>query len=111
MFTLAGNDLTIWLAGMVGITSSFVIWPTSTFVGAIMFASIGAVLFSIAYGFVKIQETIKDKIADRRYAKYKEELEHKKDPNYVQPKPNMLVEFIRARKEKFCPRIEFVQEK
>ncbi|WKV23441.1 hypothetical protein SEA1_gp0093 [Salmonella phage SEA1] len=110
MFTFIGIDLVVWLAGMIGITSGFVIWPASTFVGAILCASIGAAAFGIIYGLVKIKETIKDKIADRRYAKYTEELERQKDPNYTPPKPNIMVEFIRARKEKLCPYIDYSEK-
>lgn len=110
MFTVTGMDLSLYLFASVGITSEFIIWPASTFIGAIMFASIGSVLFGIIYGLSKIKITIKNKINDKRYKKYEEEFERKKDPNYVPPKTSVLIEYIRSRKEKFCPHIDFIKE-
>lgn len=34
----------------------------------------------------------------------------KGEDNFVEKEPNLVVEFIKAKKEKLCPMLEFVEE-
>jgi hypothetical protein len=102
-FTLIGQPLAAWLFAHVGVLSDFVTYPVGTFIGAICISSIFAFAFGVCYGYTIITEYIKNRMWDRRYEKERAKL----SPDYVEPTPNLIVGFIRSRKEKFCPKLEF----
>ncbi|AKU43750.1 membrane protein [Citrobacter phage Merlin] len=109
-FTLVGWELAAgWLA-KIGITSVWAIGASGFTIGAVGILSLVGVVFGTLFGLAKLKDLIEDKIKERNYEKYIQELEARKDPNYVPPKKSILMEFIRARKEKFCPSLTFTEE-
>ncbi|QYN80546.1 hypothetical protein [Kosakonia phage Kc304] len=100
-----GNSLTVWLLSKIGVVlSSTVVAVPSVFVGLIMIATIGAVCFGIAFGAHWLTEWVKDYLEERKYQKEKERRE-----SGIPPKePSLMMSFIKAKKSKFCPSIEFV---
>ncbi|UJJ22089.1 hypothetical protein [Erwinia phage Virsaitis27] len=102
---MLGNGLTVWLLGVVGITTGSVVTAiSSVFVGLILIAAIGAVCFGIAFGVHWLTEWVKDYLEERKYQKEKERRE-----SGIPPKePSLMMSFIKAKKSKFCPSIEFV---
>lgn len=109
-FTLVGWKLAAsWLA-KIGITSVWAIGASGFTIGAVGILGLVGVVFGTLFGLAKLKDLIEDKIKERNYKEYVRELEARKDPNYVPPKKSILMEFIRARKEKFCPSLTFTKE-
>jgi protein-S-isoprenylcysteine O-methyltransferase Ste14 len=72
--------------------------------GAIITVVAGVAL--IIWGII----TLKNRIRDRRTKRtiWDEELwEYVPNPDYVEPRPNLLVEFVRAKYNKYCPKIDW----
>ena len=113
-FTLVGWELAAGWLVKFGITSVWAIGASGFIIGAVgtlgLVGALFGALFGAPYGIAKLKDLIKDKIHDHRYKEYVQELEARKDPNYVPPKKSILMEFIRARKEKFCPSLTFTKE-
>ncbi|QQG32184.1 hypothetical protein CkP1_0107 [Citrobacter phage CkP1] len=103
MFTFLGYTLIID-SGIS--TFGIFTYPISFLIGATIIAVIMGVGFGAVYLFFKLKDKIKDALYKRRWNK----INAKCSPDYVEPEPNLLVEFIKAKKEKICPTIKFTKE-
>lgn len=106
----------ILLIGLPIILSIFVVIPLTSLVGwvvtgnvvrgdtglIILFAEVCAILiFLIVFG---------GSVAYNKYEDFQYKKMLKEDDNPVEKEPNLVVEFIKAKKEKLCPMLEFVEE-
>lgn len=96
-----GVDVATWMFAQCGVALSSVaaIIP-GLIVGWLMLAAIFGTIFLIGYGIYKV-------ISRRKERKEAAEWEARKNGTYVPPQPNIVIAFIKARKEKFCPTLEF----
>lgn len=96
-----GVDVATWLFAQCGVvlSSAAAIIP-GLIVGWLMLAAIFGTIFLIGYGIYKV-------ISRRKEKKEAAEWEARKNGTYVPPQPNIVIAFIKARKEKFCPTLEF----
>ncbi|BBC78157.1 membrane protein [Escherichia phage EcS1] len=100
-----GHEIAIWLASYIGIHLGTIgaIVP-GVIVGAIMLATTIAVGLGIAFGTHWVYEYIKDYFEERRYRKRRERIES----GVPEKEPSLLVSFIKAKKSKYCPSLEFI---
>ena len=96
-----GVDAAAWLFAKCGVvlSSAAAIIP-GVIVGWLILAAIFGTIFLIGYGIYKV-------ISQRKEKKEAAEWEARKNGTYVPPQPNIIIAFIKARKEKFCPTLEF----
>lgn len=94
-----GVDLATWLFAQVGVTlTNLGAAIPGILIGAIGIASFIGIGLSIAFGIYKLKERVKEKREEKRQAKIEagEEI-----------KPSLVIEFMKAKHEKVCPRLEF----
>lgn len=96
-----GVNTAIWLFAKCGVvlSSAAAIIP-GVIVGWLILAAVFGTIFCIGYGIYKV-------ISRRKEKKEAAEWEARKNGTYVPPQPNIIIAFIKARKEKFCPTLEF----
>jgi hypothetical protein len=96
-----GIDLATWLFAQCGvILSSAVAFVPGMIIGWILLAAIFGTIFCIGYGIYRVVQSRKEKKEDEKW-------EAIRNGTYVEPQPNIIIAFIKARKEKFCPTLEF----
>ncbi|AEO97060.1 hypothetical protein CPTAKMNP4_098 [Salmonella phage vB_SenM-AKM_NP4] len=100
-----GADLAIWLFAQCGvILSSVEAFIPGLIIGWLILAVVFGILICIGNGIYSFREHRKER---KEYKKW----EAARNGAYAEQQPNIIFAFIKARKEKFCPHIEFMQEK
>lgn len=98
-----GKGLLVMVILMIGIGLSQVGDSMGWFTLAKIILAILGVIGAI-FGFVYLIVCLEEKYSDWRY-------EHpKKDKPYKEPKPNILLEYLKAWKNKNCPLLELVED-
>lgn len=96
-----GIDLSTWLFAQCGvILSSAAAFIPGMIIGWLMLSAIFGAIFCIGYGIYRVVQNRKEKKEDEKW-------EAIRNGTYVEPQPNIIIAFIKARKEKFCPTLEF----
>lgn len=96
-----GVDLATWLFAKCGVALTTIagIVP-GIIVGWLLIASALGIIFTISYGIHKF-------FSNRKERKEEAEWEARKNGTYVKPEPNIIWAFVKSRKQKYCPMLEF----